>query len=686
MSINRRELISRYHVRLSGFCPDSPLSVGNGQFAFTADVTGLQTFPDVHTGPRAVPLCTMSQWGWHSFPSDATAIRPRIEHQGLALEEFPFRGRTIRLATSENQPPANAATFQSLRQNPHRFQLARVGLCLRHDNASHTQAHQMRSAQATLNLWEGAIHSSFAAGGLPVSVDTGSIGDIDGFATRVASSGISSRRVTVRVSFPYASHGITGANWDRDSGHCTELVRLDRCHWLWIRKMDNTTYHVTLRCGESCVVSRVGHHEFEITGGQECIECVFRFSPRNEPEVPQFAEAWRIGRRWWERYWSGGAVVEISSPDPKHGAELERRVVLSQYLMAVNCAGSLPPAETGLTCNSWNGKFHLEMHWWHGVHWYAWGRFAQLEKSFEWYRRTLMSARERAGRQGFHRGARWPKMTSCDGHDAPSSIGPLLIWQQPHIIYFAELSYRQRPTRETLEYWAELVFASADWMAEFASQGVGQIGLGPPLKTVSENTIAPETRNPTFELHYWRLGLTWAQRWRARMDLGPDGRWASVLADLPALPMHEGRYLLQEGMTDTYSKWCWEHPAMLGICGMLPGDGVDAAVFRRTIETASAVWNWDSCWGWDFPLAAMAATRAGLPQLAVEHLLRLCPKNTFSTSGHNFQNDDLPVYLPGNGGLLVAVALLAVGWDSRANAPEQPAGWEFRSEGLARIP
>ena len=41
-------------------------------------------------------------------------------------------------------------------------------------------------------------------------------------------------------------------------------------------------------------------------------------------------------------------------------------------------------------------------------------------------------------------------MTALDGRDSPSSIGPLLIWQQPHPIYYAELCYRQHPTKQTL--------------------------------------------------------------------------------------------------------------------------------------------------------------------------------------------------------------------------------------------
>src|SRR6185369_16817391 len=142
-----------------------------------------------------------------------------------------------------------------------------------------------------------------------------------------------------------------------------------------------------------------------------------------------------------------------ASRDPRW-KELERRIVLSQYLTAIQCGGSLPPAETGLTCNSWYGKFHLEMHWWHAAHFALWGRVEMLERSLGYYDRVLASARERAKQQGYD-GARWPKMADPSGRYSPSPIGPLLIWQQPHPIYFAELCYRVHPDDATVKCFAE---------------------------------------------------------------------------------------------------------------------------------------------------------------------------------------------------------------------------------------
>jgi len=44
--INRQDLVRRHNPRLHQLDPLAPLTVGNGGFAFSADVTGLQTLSD----------------------------------------------------------------------------------------------------------------------------------------------------------------------------------------------------------------------------------------------------------------------------------------------------------------------------------------------------------------------------------------------------------------------------------------------------------------------------------------------------------------------------------------------------------------------------------------------------------------------------------------------------------------
>ena len=55
------------------------------------------------------------------------------------------------------------------------------------------------------------------------------------------------------------------------------------------------------------------------------------------------------------------------------------------------------------------------------------------------------------------------------------------------------------------------------------------------------------------------------------------------------------------------------------------------------------------------------------------------PKNTWLANGHNWQRANLPLYLPGNGGLLLAVAHIAA-------AGAFPDAWKARQEELPSLP
>jgi hypothetical protein len=58
--IDRTALVHRHHPINKSLDVWSPLTVGNGEFAFTADVTGLQTFAEQYE--KGICLCMMSQW------------------------------------------------------------------------------------------------------------------------------------------------------------------------------------------------------------------------------------------------------------------------------------------------------------------------------------------------------------------------------------------------------------------------------------------------------------------------------------------------------------------------------------------------------------------------------------------------------------------------------------------------
>jgi hypothetical protein len=67
--IDRERIVRTFNVRRNESSEETPLQVGNGNFAFGADITGLQTFR---------PYGIMSSWGWHNASLPTTAGQTNI--------------------------------------------------------------------------------------------------------------------------------------------------------------------------------------------------------------------------------------------------------------------------------------------------------------------------------------------------------------------------------------------------------------------------------------------------------------------------------------------------------------------------------------------------------------------------------------------------------------------------------
>jgi hypothetical protein len=189
----------------------------------------------------------------------------------------------------------------------------------------------------------------------------------------------------------------------------------------------------------------------------------------------------------------------------------------------------------------------------------------------------------------------------------------------------------------------------------------------------------------------WAFGLETAQQWRRRLGLKREPTWDTVLHGLSALPMRDGPYVNTESAPTTFTDPAQrrDHPTLLGAYGFVASPLVDRDAMRRTLRKAFETWDWPDTRGWDYPLVAMTAARVGEPELAIDALMMNTPKNLYHPNGHNFQRAGLTAYLPGNGGLLSAVAMMAAGWDGAParHAPGFPiAGWSVREEDLRGLP
>ena len=193
--INREALVSRHNIIIAKADSLSSLTVGNGKFAFTVDVTGLQSFPGFYA--NGIPLGTESEWGWHSFPN--------IHHYKFeeSLRNYHLNGRDITYSVQWNEPGRNRDAANWFRQNPHRLQLGNIGFEIKKGDGSIAQIDDLKNIYQQLNLWKGEIHSVFSVDNAPVDVITLCHQKEDAIAVKVKSDLLEHGRLQVRVRFPY---------------------------------------------------------------------------------------------------------------------------------------------------------------------------------------------------------------------------------------------------------------------------------------------------------------------------------------------------------------------------------------------------------------------------------------------------------------------------------------------------
>ena len=674
--IDREAVVKRHRVCTTGTLLKSPAQVGNGKFAFGMDITGLQTF---------VPFNTLSDWSWHSFPLP----------EGMRAEDYrpvvvETHGKKI---AYELRNPDQPELSEWLTKNPHRYNLGRIGFRLLREDGTEAREIDLGNARQEIDLWTGVVYSRFELNRKEVKVRTVCHPDKDMIGVSIESELLNDGNMSIYLDFPYPDgryfkHYI--GRYDTISGHTSTFEKLAPNSVRITRTMDDTHYYATLDWTGPATFSRESEkaHTFLLQPRHtSTFSFTCCFSPEPVADVTEsVASIERKSAASWEKYWRSGAAVDLSGSKDPRWLELERRIVLSQYLMRANESGLFPPQESGLVNNGWFGRFHFEMIWWHGVHYGLWNRMECFDNYLNVYKDFMPEALERAKSEG-RSGARWPKCTGNFNREWPGSAHAYLIWHEPHPIYFAEMQYRQKPAPETLEKWKDVVLNTADYMADylFYDKKTKQYVLGPPVVVVSENTDPLQTINPIFELGYFRYGLRTALEWADRLGLSEKRtkKWKEVLSKMAPLPVADGVYTTYEGIPDMWTKYTYEHPALTGVYGMLPGDGVDQPTFKRTLEKVSKEWQFNRIWGWDFPMLAMAAARTGQPALAIDMLMH--PSAGFQFDEHGLATGGPFPYFPSNGALLTAVAMMCGGWDgSEGEAPGFPkdGSWTVRYEGF----
>ncbi|KAK7962905.1 uncharacterized protein PG986_003730 [Apiospora aurea] len=577
-AIDREAIVSKFNVVRTSLIGNTttPLQVGNGDFAFNVDNTGMQVLSDLikqHTWLSYIlltltqtflPFNTLSTWAWHndSLPTNGETVD---DYSGVPMLTH---GRNVSYDIPDPHLPEIS---QWLIGNPNRINLGRI--CLKYKGQT-LSASCISEPRQELNLWTGCITSKFQVDKTPVEVVTQGDLETDAVAFEIESDLVASGELEIELDFPTRLSTAPSTSMRSSLSNNANVAHI-------YHEMQETKYFVNLRWDAAATSSSPPTlRRNELPGSP------FKTAHR-PPPLPAGIRARSSAA--WPAYWREGGFVDVltGSTNP-NATELQRRIILSQYHVRVNSASRQPPQESGLVNNGWYGKFHMEMVVWHGAHWATWGHQQVFEGIFPGlYERFLESSVERARHMGWE-GARWPKMTDpITGRSSPGGINGLLMWQQ-------------------LAYWQYGLGVAQHWKAL----------LGRPTPeawtTVSANLASlPTTTDPETNRSYYAIyeGLNdgW---WTANnTNLTSDPRSVimlqGILPDLPDLTRSS-----HNGTRDGEAVPKKDRDRVL----------VDPDTARATSDRVWGVWRDERIRGWGRPVLAMNAARVGRADRAVYHL------------------------------------------------------------------
>jgi len=242
--IDRQSLVKRHNVIVNSFDTLSSLTVGNGEFAFTVDATGLQTFPDLYS--KGVPLGTQSTWAWHSFPNT----------QGYKLDEsykyYDFNGKKAPYPVQWNEPGRNKDAADFFRKNPHRLHLGNIGFEITKKDGTPVRPSDITGIKQELDLWSGIIYSHFEVEGVPVDVTTfcsnkvENVNRMDMITVQIKSELFKKKQIKINFRFPYPTggHSDDASDWSSPIKHQTVFVWQEK-RLVFERVLDKSQYFLS---------------------------------------------------------------------------------------------------------------------------------------------------------------------------------------------------------------------------------------------------------------------------------------------------------------------------------------------------------------------------------------------------------------------------------------------------------
>ncbi len=585
--------IIKYNLKFNHIDSKNPVTIGNGDFAITLDQTGTQSLYEIY---KDIPLSTMSNKNW--FYKDKKNIKPSY-----------VDGKAYMLFNLDNDP-----NYQTNRQYPFKYSFMQI---LLYDNDKLIDINNIKDVKQELDLYKGIVTSSFNYKEKNNKTTSFIYQDHDEFNFKLQSDNLN-----LALKFNYPSYTKNGYRLDILPN---VLVKEDRITLLYDDK-NSLSFKLKSSSKYQIVENTLIFDDNNVS---------FSLALDEIKEGKLLDEFWKC---------DNGIIID--------NEELVKKMVLSKYLLHVNSTGIYPPQESGLTYNCWNSKFHLEMHLIHSL-WNIYNNHVgDLVKSFDYYLSIMPSSLKRASLNGY-KGLRFPKMTGPDGEDSPSNIGPLLIWQAPHILFMLQEIYYLYNKENIIKKYEPLISGTIDFMISFLTLKDSKYQMLDPLLEACESIPLDRCQNPSFELEYWRYTL---ER-QPKIDTVLYGHqrydYLDITSKIITPKEDDGIYLKTYGVIDKYDLYK-DHPTEGFLMSFFKSKIVDKEKMVKTIDYILKNMDLSSYWGWDFPFLGLSLLNCGEIEKSIEVTQLNTINNQYLYNGYNTSpRDDLKAYLPGNGAFLI---------------------------------
>lgn len=585
--------IIKYNLKFNHIDSKNPVTIGNGDFAITLDQTGTQSLYETY---KDIPLSTMSNKNW--FYKDKKNIKPSY-----------VDGKAYMLFNLDNDP-----NYQTNRQYPFKYSFMQI---LLYDNDKLIDINNIKDVKQELDLYKGIVTSSFNYKEKINKTISFIYQDHDEFNFKLQSDNLN-----LALKFNYPSYTKNGYRLDILPN---VLVKEDRITLLYDDK-NSLSFKLKSSSNYQIVENTLIFDDNNVS---------FSLALDEIKEGKLLDEFWKC---------DNGIIID--------NEELVKKMVLSKYLLHVNSTGIYPPQESGLTYNCWNSKFHLEMHLIHSL-WNIYNNHVgDLVKSFDYYLSIMPSSLKRASLNGY-KGLRFPKMTGPDGEDSPSNIGPLLIWQAPHILFMLQEIYYLYNKENIIKKYEPLISGTIDFMISFLTLKDSKYQMLDPLLEACESIPLDRCQNPSFELEYWRYTL---ER-QPKIDTVLYGHqrydYLDITSKIITPKEDDGIYLKTYCVIDKYDLYK-DHPTEGFLMSFFKSKIVDKEKMVKTIDYILKNMDLSSYWGWDFPFLGLSLLNCGEIEKSIEVTQLNTINNQYLYNGYNTSpRDDLKAYLPGNGAFLI---------------------------------